>query len=87
MIFTKTDTIQFYGKYLGDGLNLYHEIDDDEMGLKSEIKFIISPDDCKKLFSFVNEDDFFALCKKDGLSGMLDYLDSHEIPYRRETIY
>lgn len=87
MIFTRTSTTQFWGEYRADGLNMYSEIDDDEMGIKSEIRFIIPPDALEKLFSVISEKDFFTLCKKDGLHGMLTFLDSHNIPYREVSMY
>ena len=87
MIFMRTSTLQFWCEYRADGLNIYHEIDDDEMGFKSEIRYIIPPDSLENLFSAISENDFFELCKKDGLNGMLMFLDSHGIPYRKESMY
>ena len=87
MIFKRTSTTNFWGEYRADGLNIYSEIDDDEMGFKSEIRFIIPSEALEKLFSVISEKDFFTLCKKDGLDGMLTFLDSHDIPYRKESMY
>ena len=87
MVFMRTSTIQVWGEYRVDGLNIYDEIDDDEWGLKSEIRYVIPPDAVTKLFTLISEDDFFALCKQDGPDGMCLFLDSYDIPYRRETIY
>ena len=87
MIFTRTSTTNFWGEYRADGLNIYSEIDDDEIGFKSEIRFIIPSEALEKLFSVISEQDFFTLCKKDGLAGMLTFLDFHNIPYRKESIY
>ena len=87
MIFMRTSTVKVWGEYRADGLNIYDEIDDDEWGLKSEVRYVIPPDSVTKLFKLISEDDFFTLCKQDGLDEMCRYLDAHDIPYRRETIY
>lgn len=80
------DTISFGYSYRSDGLHMIDEIDDDEMGFKSEVHHILDRDAQAKLFSIISEKDFIDLCRKEGPSGMSEYLDAHDIPYRREPV-
>ena len=78
-----TSTMSFWSEMHPDGLHMIHEIDDDDSGMKSEIHYILSPDTTKKLFSIIEQKDFIELCRKDGLEGMENFFNSHDLPYRR----
>ena len=82
-----TETMSFYGKYRQDGLHLIHEIDDDETGFKSGIRYIVPPEAVTKLFSLISREGFIEICRKEGLSGMEEFFGSNEIPYRREGLW
>ena len=75
-------TISFSYKSVGNELHMIHEIDDEDFGLKSEVHYILSHDMITKLFSIISEKDFIELCRKEGLDGMLNFFESHDIPYR-----
>ena len=80
-----TSTMRFWGETHKDGYHLIHEIDDDDFGLWSQNHYILQPEAIKKLFSLISEEDFIDLCRKEGTSGMVDFFESHDIPYRKET--
>ena len=82
-----TSTTRFWTEPHKDGLHMINEIDDDDFGLKSEVHYIISPETTKKLFSVISQKDFFELCKKNGPEGMVDFFETHDIPYQRKSTY
>ena len=47
-----------------DGMHVVSEIDDDDMGFKNEVHYIISPDAVKSLYAVISEKDFIDLCRK-----------------------
>ena len=81
-IFTR-GTISMWTEHHTDGMHVVSEIDDDEMGFNSEVHYIISPDELKKLYSIVTEKEFIEICRKGMSSGMEDFLTSHDIHYTR----
>ena len=80
----RTSTMCFWGETHSDGYHFIHEIDDDDFGLWSQNHYILKPEAIKKLFSLISEKDFITLCRKEGPSGMVEFFESHDIPYRKE---
>ena len=66
-----------------DGMHIVSEIDDDEMGFHSEVHYILSQDETKKLYSIVTEEEFSEICRTSGSTGMQKFLEAHDIQYRR----
>lgn len=62
------------------------EIDDDEMGFKSEVHYILDRNAQAKLFAIISEKDFIDLCRKEGPNGMTAFLHVNDIPYRRKAV-
>ena len=79
-----TDTVEFRYSSRSDGLHMIHEIDDDDMGYWSVVEYVIPKDSLTKLFSIISDKDFLELCRKDGYTGMLDFLDSRNIEYYKK---
>ena len=79
-----TSTVSFRYSSRSDGLHMIHEIDDDEMGYWSVAEYVIPKESLAKLFSVISDRDFIELCRKEDYTGMLEFLDSHEIPYYRK---
>ena len=80
-----TNTMRFWSKHTNNDLHLIHEIDDDELGLRSERDYILSRDAEAKLFSLIDEKEFINLCRTKGLDGLEIFFEVHEIPYRTEV--
>ncbi|MBR6089718.1 MAG: hypothetical protein IKP86_07280 [Anaerolineaceae bacterium] len=85
MVIYRRDTIEFSYSCRSDGWHMIHEIDDDDMGYWSAAEWIIPKESLAKLFSIISEEDFLELCRKDSYTGMLDFLDSHNIKYIRKV--
>lgn len=77
------DTISSSYKFTVNEMHMIHEIDDEDFGLKSEVHYILSHDAFTKLFSAISEKDFIVLCRKEGLGGILNFFESHDISYRK----
>ena len=73
-------------EYHKDGMHVVSEIDDDDMGFKSEVHYIISNEATKKLYAIISEKEFVDLCRKEWDSGLVDFLKSHDIPYSRVPV-
>ena len=84
MLIYHLPTMSFWYETHSDGVHFIHEIDDDEMGLWSQHHYILKPDAVQKLFSIITEKEFIVLCRKEGTTGMVDFFESHDIPYTRE---
>lgn len=84
MLIYHTSTMEFTYSCYSDGLHMIHEIDDDEMGFWSIVEYVIPRDSLTKLFSIISEKEFLELCRKDGYTGMLDFLDSNNIEYYKK---
>ena len=69
-----------------DGMHVVSEIDDDDMGFKNEVHYIISPEAVKSLYAVISEKDFIELCRKGWSSGLEDFLQSNQIPYSRVPV-
>ena len=85
-IFTQ-GTVSMWIEYHRDGMHVVSEIDDDELGFKSEVHYILSHDAVSKMYTIISEKEFTDLCRKGWTSGMEDFLNSHEIPYRRVSAW
>ena len=84
-IFTR-DTISMWIEHHKDGMHVVSEIDDDEKGFKSEIHYIISHDEVKKLYSIVSENEFIELCRKGGTFGLANFLTAHNVLFLRVPV-
>ena len=84
MLIYRTSTMEFTYTCRSDGWHMIHEIDDDDMGYWSVIEYVIPRESLTKLFSIISEKDFLELCRKDGYTGMLDFLDSRNIEYYKK---
>ena len=78
------NTVSFWGCYRNDGLHLYHEIDDDEAGIRSLQEFVIPREDTSRLFALISEKELIETGRNTGLAGLLAYFDAHGISYRRK---
>ncbi|MBQ6519780.1 MAG: hypothetical protein IJI14_13745 [Anaerolineaceae bacterium] len=84
-IFTQ-GTVSMWIENHKDGMHVVSEIDDDEMGFKNEVHYIIPPEAVKSLYSIISEKEFIDLCRKEWSSGMEDFLIAHGIPYSRVPV-
>jgi hypothetical protein len=79
-----TSTVSFRYSARSDGLHMIHEIDDDDMGYWSVIEYVIPKESLDKLNTIIDGKDFIELCRKEDYTGMLEFLDAHEIPYYKK---
>ena len=84
-IFTR-GTLSMWTEHHADGMHVVSEIDDDDMGFNSEVHYIISLDELKKLYSIVTEKEFIEICRKGMSSGMEYFLTSNNIHYIRVPV-
>ena len=84
-IFTQ-GTVSMWIENHKDGMHVVSEIDDDDMGFKNEVHYIILPESVKSLYAVISEKDFIDLCRKGRTSGLEDFLKSHNIPYCRVPV-
>ena len=63
-----------------DGMHVVSEIDDDDMGFKNEVHYIISPEAVKSLYAVISEKDFIDSAGRAGLQDLWTFCNRTIFP-------